>query len=76
MLLTEAILNKLKEVETSVPKRKVEVEIKKAIVQFFQNEGYNKAETLVKLNEALEQWGKDPVTISCVKYHWLNDNVE
>ena len=50
--------------------KQTQIEVKKSIVQYFQNKNRTQAETLEKLNLALEAWDKKPVTIGCVKHHW------
>ncbi|MDK7419258.1 hypothetical protein OWP16_04560 [Bacillus paranthracis] len=51
--------------------------VKKAIVEFCQREGFGQSETLTILNQILVMMdNQKPVTLGCVKYHWLNDNVE
>jgi len=54
--------------------KQAEVMVKKAVVEYFQSEKCSKRETLKLLNEVLEEWGKEPVTISCVKHHWKEQN--
>lgn len=50
--------------------KQTEIAMKKSIVQYFQNKNRTQAETLKKLNLALEAWDKKTVTIGCVKHHW------
>jgi len=50
--------------------KQTEIAVKKSIVQYFQNKNRTQAETLKKLNLALEAWDKKTVTIGCVKHHW------
>lgn len=50
--------------------KQIEIVVKKSIVQYFQNKNCTQAETLEKLNLALEAWNKKTVTIGCVKHHW------
>ncbi|AJH62463.1 hypothetical protein FOC75_18980 [Bacillus cereus] len=54
--------------------KQAEVTVKKAVVEYFQSEKRSKRETLKLLNEFLAEWGKEPVTISCVKHHWKEQN--
>ncbi|MDR4170368.1 hypothetical protein [Bacillus nitratireducens] len=63
-----AVLNKLGD------SREAEVTVKKAVVEYSQNEQRSQAETLVLLNEVLKEWGKKPVTLGCVKHHWKKQN--
>lgn len=64
------VLNKLVEMDKRYPKSKVDVMVKKAIVEFCQREKYTQAQTLEIVNEILEKMGKEPVTVGCVKHHW------
>ncbi|RXY98561.1 hypothetical protein [Fictibacillus sp. S7] len=64
------VLNKLTEVENKSSKRNVQSEVKKAVVQLCQSDKYTQKETLVFLNQVLEEWDKPPVTIGCVRHHW------
>ncbi|MHC5529518.1 hypothetical protein [Priestia megaterium] len=50
--------------------KQTEIAVKKSIVQHFQSKEYTKADTLKKVNQALEAWDKAPATIGCVKHHW------
>lgn len=50
--------------------RQTQIAVKKTIVQYFQDQNHSQAETLEKLNLALEAWDKKTVTIGCVKHHW------
>ncbi|MCQ9281720.1 hypothetical protein NQ129_08020 [Priestia aryabhattai] len=50
--------------------RQTQITVKKSIVQYFQDKNRSQAETLEKLNLALEAWDKKTVTIGCVKHHW------
>jgi hypothetical protein len=54
--------------------KQAETMVKKAVVEYFQSEKRSKCETLRLLNEVLKEWGKEPVTISCVKHHWKEQN--
>lgn len=54
--------------------KQAEIMVKKAVVEHFQGEKRSKCETLKLLNEVLKEWGKEPVTISCVKHHWKEQN--
>ncbi|MED3986297.1 hypothetical protein P4646_19900 [Peribacillus simplex] len=64
------VLNKLVEMDTLNPKSKVDVMVKKAIIEFCQKEQYTQAQTLEILNEILVKMDKGPVTVGCVKHHW------
>ncbi|MDC7762666.1 hypothetical protein POL82_04280 [Priestia aryabhattai] len=50
--------------------RQTQIAVKKSIIQYFQDKNRSQAETLEKLNLALEAWNKKTVTIGCVKHHW------
>ncbi|MBE4939679.1 MULTISPECIES: hypothetical protein [Bacillus cereus group] len=50
--------------------KQAEIMVKKVVVEHFQSEKRSKRETLKLLNEVLEEWGKEPATISCVKHYW------
>ncbi|MEB9610017.1 hypothetical protein P4J23_08145 [Bacillus cereus] len=54
--------------------KQAEIMVKKAVVEYFQSEKRSKRETLRLLNEVLEEWGKEPATIGCVRHHWKKQN--
>ncbi|HDR7564753.1 TPA: hypothetical protein QCX51_001951 [Bacillus mycoides] len=54
--------------------KKAELKVKKAIVEHSQNQQNSQTETLLLLNEVLNEWGKKPVTLGCVKHHWKEQN--
>ncbi|MED3946583.1 hypothetical protein [Priestia aryabhattai] len=54
--------------------KQTEIAVKKSIVRYFQKKNRSQAETLEKLNLALEAWNKKTVTIGCVKHHWKQSN--
>lgn len=66
------VLNKIAE----NPNPNKMVLVKKAVVQFFQQQGYGQTETLNELNQILAMMNEETVTLGCVKHHWLSDNVE
>ena len=63
------VLKKLSKMEAELPKENVELEVKKAIIQHFHQEGYEQADILNVLNEVLQPWKDKTVTIGCVKHH-------
>ncbi|MBK0009889.1 hypothetical protein IAE23_25800 [Bacillus sp. S35] len=69
MDLMEQVLNKLTELEEKLPNVDIELEVKRAIIQHFHDEGFKQNEILFILNEVLQPWKNKTVTSGCVKHH-------